>query len=78
MLILELKNKRKKMVKEMQKKSIEIDDLCAEIREAIDEGFYPEEYLDFSKKIENKLSKIEEKTTDIFRMSRKIQTEERK
>ena len=57
------------------KKAQKIEDLTGEIRELIDEGFYPEEYLRYCRSIENKLSEMEELTGDLYMIARKLNKE---
>lgn len=69
------KEKRKKMTEEVQKvlrKANKIDELSGEIRELIDQGFYPAEYHKFSRKVENKLSEIETLSSEIYREFRNL------
>lgn len=53
-------------------KAQRIEDLTGEIREIMDEGFYPENYHKFSRKIENRLSEIEELSNDLYRLLRNV------
>ena len=59
------------------KKAQKIEDLTGEIRELIDEGFDPEEYLGYSRNIENKLSEIEELTSDLYMIAKKVNKEKK-
>lgn len=43
----------------VRKITTQIDELSEEIRDIMAEGFYPEEYHKFSRRIEDKLSEIE-------------------
>ena len=48
-------------------KTQEIEDEVSNIREMLDDGFYPEEYLKFTRKLEEHLTKIEDSASSIMR-----------
>jgi len=53
----------------------DIEEGTEKIREILGEGFYPEDYLNFTRKIENILSEIEERSTELERKERQLESE---